>query len=225
MSIRTQFLGVCIVPSIVLIAGLATMSHAQPVDPPPTWGIDDGVSTSLTFLFNGDVHPPVPELSVGFPGWTGGQMVLTGNTSWIAALNGRSGVIGFGPGANGLGTLELTIGNLRNPSLFKEVFLQYDRLVTGGTGVGHTQGTDPNSQISNIQTAIVQLANGWERVTQTFVITPQPSFEFFRFAITSDPTGGGVGIDNIYVHTHCIPTPSAGLVLALGTLVGMRRRR
>jgi hypothetical protein len=202
------------------------MSHAQPVDPPPTWGVDDGVSTSLTFLFNGDVHPPVPEFSVGYAGWTGGQMVLTGNTSWNAALNGRSGVIGFGPGANGAGTLTLTVGNFQSLSLISQVFLQFDRRVTSGTSVENTQATDAGSVISDLQVVLVPLANGWERVTQTFLISSQPGSQTFQFAITSDTSGNGVGLDNIYVHTHSIiPTPAAGVVLGLGALVGMRRRR
>lgn len=225
MSIRNRLLGVFVVPSIVAVAGLASVSHAQPVNPPPTWGIDDGFSTSLAYEFNSDARPPVPDLSIGFPGWTGGSLVISGNTTWLPSLNGRFGVYGFAPGVVGQGSLLLTVHNRRDELRFKQVFVQHDRLITVDTDVVYSQGTDVNSQIVNLQTRIVQLANGWERVTQTFDIIPQPDAESFRFDIFSIATGGGVGIDNIYVHTHCIPTPSAGLALGIGALAGLRRRR
>jgi hypothetical protein len=62
------------------------------------------------------------------------------------------------------------------------------------------------------------LADGWTETTYTWRIEPNPPDEFFTI-------GGTINVDELVIDTWCIPEPAALSLLALGSMVLLRRRR
>lgn len=213
--------------AIVAMLGACGTALAQ-VDPPPTWGQDDGVSLSLSYLFTEPTLPPVEDTSVAWDGWGGTAWSKSMLVTHMDTLTDHAGV--WGLEANNTterldGILSVIIKNgILKPE--KQVWYQFDLYVGpnsefnlfGSTETGYTIGDDTSSS--------QDLGQGWERVTGTFTIKPQPPWERLDFEFTTWPGGGPVAIDNFHFHSHCVPTPTgAGLLAFSGITAAIRRRR
>jgi len=79
------------------------------------------------------------------------------------------------------------------------------------------------------QETFEDLPFGWQRVTGSFNVKPQPDWEKLTWSLSVNALAGKIAIDNLYVGAHCevIPEPSSLAALGcplLGLLVGLRRR-
>ncbi|MFO0834579.1 MAG: PEP-CTERM sorting domain-containing protein [Phycisphaerales bacterium] len=197
------------------------------VDPPPTWGQDDGASLSLSYTFPTDAFQPVPDLSVAWDGWEG-VVWSEGTVKWMPSLTDHNGVWGLPENDTGervLGRLYAFIWNgILRPE--KQVWYQFDVYVGPkstydldvSTAYGFTIGPDTKKS--------EPLDNGWERITGSFSIFPQPPWEQFYLEFSTDPGGGPVAFDNFHIHTHCVPTPTTVALFSLAGLgAALRRRR
>lgn len=66
--------------------------------------------------------------------------------------------------------------------------------------------------------------DGWTYFTYLFEITPQPDWEVVGLNM-SVPTGEYIAVDQLAIDTRCIPEPATVLLLGLGGIALLRRRR
>ena len=177
-----------------------------PEDPPPWWGYGgDDETVSLYWDFANSVAPLVPTAQV-LPSWYApppgpGMFTNSGNVTWVAQVNGQSGVLGL-TGA-GSGTISALVDNDPQPTHTKTVFLQYDSFASNGSAVKLTLGKDLLKYKRRIlDESSKVLGNGWVQTTVKMELTPQPDSEVVSFSLFQSATGLAA-IDNLYVNTHC----------------------
>lgn len=204
------------------VVALAATASAQPIDPPPWWGVNDGFTTTQCWTFDTPDFPPKPDLLInpfGEPEWR------NNGVEWRPEYNGRRGVWGqFGQGQS---SFAVFIPNRRNEQLIKEVWLQTRFTeVPGQSDLSLNIQTEQPSQIENLSETVVDLGQGWFLSTVTFTIRPQPNWEIFEFIFTS-ADGTPAAIDDLYIGTHCVPEPASIIAIggALAALAARRRRR
>lgn len=205
--------GMLFAASCCLLTGVALAS--DPIDPPPTWGVDDGYSVSLGYDFDSADTLVDPSMSVGFPGWSGASLNISGDYTWQSELDTYTGIVMLG--LNG-GQFEFTIGNFARPSpWYKEVFIQ--GIVKGPLGNLHVEA---DADIVNPTNTVIDLGDGWRLRTITFDLVPQPANETLTWTW---PQGEGAFLAAVFVHTHCVPQPAALAPFMILALAGSRRRR
>jgi len=213
-----------------LLAGLllgAPVLAQAPENPPPWWRVNDNVTVSLYWNFDTPFAPgtfPSPTFAV-VPPWysaavTQGQ--VTGNLGYVPTLAGHVGVLGLGgTGVPQSAALDLTVDNDPYPDWIKVFWFQFD--VYEGTS-GEVVATVEQSLtyrraiITEVQKPI-PLGNGWERVTMSAQLIPQPDDEGIDITFV-ESLAGTVGIDNLFVNSKCVkPVPDEDGD-ALGDVVG-----
>ncbi|MBL8760094.1 MAG: PEP-CTERM sorting domain-containing protein [Phycisphaerae bacterium] len=213
--------------AIVVMLAACGSALAQ-VDPPPTWGQNDGVSLSVGYAFPTDAFPPTPDFSVSWSGWGGDQWEKSDTIAYMPTLSTHVGAWGLtenNTSKNITGVLSVRLANgILLPE--KGVWYQFDVFWGNDSNYWMTPTTERGFQIENEWIdAPWDLGWGWWRITGTFTIKPQPPWEQFDFNFVTAPGGGPVAIDNFYVHTHCVPTPTTVALFSLAALGIARRRR
>jgi hypothetical protein len=210
-----------------LFAGLlsaAALAQPQlPVKPPPWWGVQDDVTLSAYWDFTGGLASP-PSFLVASPLWY--NPLITGHTSSanivpIPALAGHTGCIGMiGTGVPQVGTFAMRVDNDPHLNWVKIFWVQFDSFE--GTS-GNIQGAI-QQDLSRYGRAIVEetsepIGQGWERVTISAELIPQPPDETVEWTFTENAFGT-IAIDNLYVCSKCVKPGPDQTGDALGVVYG-----
>lgn len=193
----------------------------EPKDPPPWWGVNDEDTVSLHWDFNSAVTPLQPTQQI-LPSWyaplpgPGNNWGFTnsGNITWLPALAGNTGVLGFT--GTGTGTIANLIDNDFRPYWIKIFFVQFDSFAAGSSTVTASVLKD----LAKYKRGIIEektepLANGWTRTTLGMYLIPQPVNEEIDFTLTETALNS-VAIDNLFVNSKCVKPPPDEKGAALG---------
>src|SRR5262245_23386393 len=198
----------------LLLAGLFSGGSAlaqAPVKPPPWWGVQDEVTLSIYWA-----DPSAPPTSVvASPTWY--NPLITGpafsaNIVPIPTLSGHTGCVGLiGTGVPQVGTFDMKVDNDPHLNWVKIFWVQFDAFE--GTS-GDIKGAI-KQDLANYGRAIVEetsepIGQGWERVTISAELIPQPADETVGWTFTENALGT-IAIDNLYVCSKCVkPGPDQG---------------
>ncbi len=185
----------------------ATAVAQSPVRPPPWWNVQDEVTVSLYWNFDGPA-PLVPTAAT-VPTWYSPlvtQMVLSPNVVVINTPTGTGlGLIGNGAPQNG--AIELTVDNDPYPDYIKLFWFQFDALQGASGNVAALIEESLNYKRAIISQKSQPLGGGWERITIDAQLIPQPDDEGIDWTFLENALGT-VGIDNLFVNSKCIkPKP------------------
>ena len=146
------------------------------------------------------------------------------NIDWSGYKLGREGVWTIG---EGWAQVEGIIPNEENEELSKEVWIQ----ATLHTNIRGEVPIDilfefpaGTFTVTPIESSVIVAADGWRYHTSVFDLTPQPAWEVVSLNFSA-PSGVYVAIDELVVDTRCIPEPATVVMLALGGLGLLRRRK
>jgi hypothetical protein len=200
--------------SLALAALCATAAAQTPVDAPPWWGVQDEVTVSIAWDFDnggGQLPPQQPDFQVAAP-W------YQNNTPWSATgtplqflptFQGHQGVYALvGNGTPISATLDLFVDNDPHLDWVKLFWIQYDEYDQTGVGLS----AQIQQQLTKYGRAAVTeereaIGNGWDRVTISAELVPQPDDEALDWRFVESALGT-VAIDNVFVNSRCVkPRP------------------
>ncbi|MFT6079305.1 MAG: hypothetical protein ACJAQZ_001359 [Planctomycetota bacterium] len=216
----------CLLPAIAAGLVCAVATAQDPVNPPPWWGVQDEQTVSLSWNFPttfANQPNPTPDFAVT-ASWYSNQTPWSGtnNFTWLNSLNGKAGVCALvGNGTLNLtGELDLFVDNDPHLDWVKIFWFQVD-VFKGSTGK-LTQTIEESLTKygrANVTETVVSLGSGWEQLTITAELIPQPDDEDIDFTFIEDAFGT-VAIDNLHVSSKCVkprPDEKGG---ALGKVMG-----
>lgn len=216
----SKSLSLFVVTSALLLLGSATPA----IELPSWWGANDGLTSNFTWTFDDSQNPTLPtdaNAPFGMPVWVNGDPA----PQW------------YSPGYLGvpvrtIGSFDLTLPNLANPSYIKHVYFQMDAYMLSDEADewdAHVHVvTDPAIVLETLRWDIIDLGDNWTRHYYTFDFIPQPESELFQFELKADI--GPTLIDNMMIGTHCtaaVPEPFSMLLAgpALALAFARRKRR
>lgn len=216
----------CLLPAIAAGLVCAVATAQDPVNPPPWWGVQDEETVSLSWNFPttfANRPDPTPDFAVT-ASWYNNQTPWSGtsNFTWLNSLNGKAGVCALvGNGTVGLtGQLDLFVDNDPHLDWVKIFWFQVD-VFKGSTGK-LTQTIEESLTKygrANVTEKVVSLGSGWEQLTVTAELIPQPDDEEIDFTFIEDAFGT-VAIDNLHVSSKCVKPRPDELGEALGKVMG-----
>jgi len=188
----------------------------------PADGSDDTAATGIAG------QPPATYSVV--PAWYGGTTWDKQGPKplqWGQQLSGHNGVWGLIDGNAGEASVSVQVSNLYRPDYVKQVWYQFD-VYQGGGASCVTELVPDGSGIYDWQQTTEDIQFGWQRVTTTFKVKPQPQCEKVNWAFTTTDQNR-IAIDNVYIGAYCSKVPEPSSLAALGCpilalLVGFRRR-
>jgi hypothetical protein len=212
-----------------LFAGvlLGTAAAQTPENPPPWWRVNDNVTVSLYWSFDTPFAPgtfPAPTLAV-VPPWYSPVVThgsITGNLVYVPTLAGNVGVLGLtGSGAPQSAGLNLNVDNDPYPDWIKVFWFQFD-VFEGASGEVTAQIEKRLAYRRAVVTEVqkpIPLGNGWERVTMSAQLIPQPDDEGIDVTFL-ETLSGTVAIDNLFVNSKCVKPGPDDTGDALGDVRG-----
>jgi len=174
--------------------------------PPPWWGVADDVTVSLYFDFN--LPPPnafVPAFSE-VPSWYTGSVGTPTNLTWLPTLTSHNGVLALvGTGAPQTAALEMKIDNDPHIDWIKIFWFQYDefRGASGSVAASIRKDLGKYGRATVTEEGRDNLGAGWERVTISAKLIPQPDDEKLDWSFFEN-SFGTEAIDNLYVNSKCV---------------------
>lgn len=191
---------------------LATsLAPAQaPHNPPPWWRVQDDVTVSLAWDFDTPWQPgqtPQPSMVIA-PAWYNPSVTawtLPGNVGYVPALAGHTGVLALtGTGSPVTAALALTVDNDPHLNWIKVFWFQFEQNAGASGDIGKAIRQDlAKYKRANVTETSEPLAGGWQRVTITAQLIPQPDDETVDWSFT-EQAFGTVGIDNLFINSKCI---------------------
>jgi len=194
-------------PALLAAAIAAGSLAAQtPEGAPPWWGVQDDVTVSLYWNFSGP--NPLAPIEVAVPPWYNRNVtraVPQGPLTILPNFQGRSDVLALvGNGTPRLATLAVTVDNDPHYNWVKIFWLQFEEFEGASGSVVEAIAQDlAQYKRSSLTTTKVALGNGWNQVTVTAQLIPQPDDEEIDFTFT-EQAFGTAAIDNLYVNSKCI---------------------
>jgi len=202
-----------IIRSAVALLAAAVTAQA-PTDAPPWWGVQDEVTVSLHWDFDngaGALPPATPDFQVAASWYQNPQpWTSTGSPlQFLGQFQGRVGVYALvGAGTPQAASLDLFVDNDPHLNWVKTLVVEYKEYDPSGSGVS----LNIEQQLSQYGRASVSeereaLGGGWDRVTLTASLIPQPDDEEFDWFFQVSGTNT-VAIDDVFVTTRCVkPVP------------------
>ncbi|MGB2820299.1 MAG: C39 family peptidase [Phycisphaerae bacterium] len=199
--------------------------------PPRWWWVTHPMTFSLRWDLRNPQWDPAPymELAPEMPlpmkgedeGKQGGRFTaeMQGLT-YTDEDGGGWGVEGDGQ-SGGSGIISIDVDNVADPTMIKEVFLQFRMQIEGDANCG--TGLYAPGDITGGEMDLVGSDGDWGVYEVWWQIRPQPGYEQIILSLTAGPNGA-VWIQNIDVGTYC-PEPATVGLLALGALALLSRRR
>jgi len=184
----------------------------------PDWRGDEG-STHQVWSFDDDDNPALPETDNN-PYGTAEATITVGDfgEGWLDTVpfGSQTGIWDMGRE----GTIVLDIPNRPEALPYKEIWLQvtyYD------SPTYPPVVTIPGASLISEQTLLVEedSPGDWLLDQSVWRMEPNPSSE--QIILTADWYGST--IDQIVVDTICIPEPGTAIILAVGTMAAIMRRR
>lgn len=187
----------------------------------PEWRDATNPSKTLQgweFGVNNNSNAPLPDWGQNTWGFLPAEITpggATGSGGWIDHLDGRNGVWGLS------GQIDVPIYN--DPILRPEkiVWVQVTWHEQEEGGVPSVEGLP----IAGFQTTPAVLIDtqpaaepGWNFSTFEYRIFPNPEFEIVRIA-------GDIFVDELVIDTWCVPEPLTMVIMGLGGIGMLRRRR
>jgi hypothetical protein len=191
-------------------------------DPVPPWqDPDQGLSIYWTYDFDNGILDPAkgPTVSATGGNWYDGDEGLD-NPTWMGfqALSIENGRLGIFQEPWDSVRFRIELDNRYDSDLEKWFFWEFESEDTGYTVVTNVGTNDPRSRATNAtDTSHDNIVSGH------VVFRPQPANEWIELRI--DSTGDPVWIDKLKLGSVCIPEPASLMLLALGGLGVLRRRR
>jgi hypothetical protein len=216
-----------------LVAKSATAQG--PRNPPPWWGVQDEVTVSLSFDFNtqfSGLPLPTPSFAVTAP-WYNNPAPWSGsnNFTWLPTLSGHTGVCALvGTGAPAQAELKLFVDNDPHLDWIKIFWFQFDAFKGPSGEISQTIKEELQKYgRATVTEKSENLGFGWERITVSAELIPQPDDEEIDFSFF-ESLGGTVAIDNLHVSSKCVkPRPDErgepiGKVMNVGNLTASTGR-
>ena len=203
------------------LAFAGATAWADNYNPPPWYDAQNDSMTVQGWEFgaNNNVNDPLPdwvenawgvERAMVTPGGT------TGAGGWIEHLEGRNGVWGLS------GLIEIPIWN--DPILRPEkvIWVQLTWMQQEAGGMPSVEGLPiPGYATTGAIVIDEQPADQigpWMHSTFEYRICPNPEFEIIQVA-------GDIFVDEVVVHTWCMPEPITASLFVFGGLMALRRKR
>jgi len=167
------------------------------------WSFDDGAALTVPELVSNSFGAPTMEIVAG---------------TYMQSYMGRDGVLRY----TAAGEIGISIPNSDNTEegTWKQIWLQVIYSDPYGAGfdipVVTVPGYDTFERVSS-----QDLGDGFVLDTYDIIIRPNPTEE----ELIMFPIQCAMYVDEIVVDTICVPEPATLLVLSLGGLVALRRRK
>ncbi|MFT4511933.1 MAG: hypothetical protein ACI91B_000616 [Planctomycetota bacterium] len=215
----------CLLPIAAACLVSAHAAAQDPVDPPPWWGVDDDVTVSLSWNFPATFtgQPLVTPDFQQAPGWYSNPTPWSGtnNFTWLPTLNGHNGVCALvGTGTPLTGELDLFVDNDPHLGWVKMFWFQVD-VFEGSSGDIMQEIKEQLSDYGRgaVTEKIKNLGNGWQQLTVSAQLIPQPDDEDIDFTFLENAFGT-VAIDNLHVSSKCVKPRPDEEGDALGKVMG-----
>jgi len=201
---------------VCLVAVFITSIAPAYFKPPSTPAI---TLQTWTFETLTNPHHTLPEFYNNKYGTPKAEISTTQNPpdyfGWLDVVNGRQGAWAGDPL-----NIKLTIPNQPIPCAYKVIHLEMEfQPILDFIKV--TPSPVYGSVVKEIFRDISPVDSQWKKLTVDWRIEPNPNEE----AICISITGTGGLVDYITVHTVCIPEPATAMLLSLGTLAFLTKRR
>ena len=202
------------ISSAIFLASCSLLPGQTPVDPPPWWGVADNVTVSLFWDFNAPFQPGQPTINPTFqvaPPWYSNPSPWTagGNVNWIANLGNHQGVMGLtGTGSPIQADVSLFVDNDPHFDWVKIFWFQFDAFEgSSGEIANRIEESLTDYGRASVTQRSASLGGGWERITVSAELIPQPDDETISLSFLENAFGT-VGIDNLFVNSKCVkPRP------------------
>jgi hypothetical protein len=183
----------------------------SPSKPPPWWGVQDDVTVSLYWNFSGPA--PLQPQVVAAPPWYNPAVtraVPTGPLQVLGSLAGHTDVLALvGTGAPLAARLDVTVDNDPHVDWVKVFWFQFDEFEGASGSVAEAIEQDlTRYKRSSVTTTKEVLGNGWNRITVSAQLFPQPTDEDIDFVFTEQALGTAA-IDDLYANSKCIKLDEA----------------
>lgn len=214
---------------VLAFAATAVIARADDTFHPPWTRFQPNTTTQeWTFPDQNLPHAPDNNSILWNPNGTAQQLDTHNQGSgflWLPTFNGRTGIYQLNPsGPAGPSILVFGIPNTQTPQPRKDVWAQITWFVDAGTtSVDLTPfgGSVPPTTVEN---GTVLDAFGWRHSTFSYVLQPNPSFEYYQIRNNSAVP---IYIDQVVIDSQCVPEPASMAILGLGVvgLVCARRKK
>jgi len=204
----TVRIGAVSVLGVLVFSQMAWASLAMDINE-PWWRGQEGSTMAGWEFSTSSVLPPADELHNPYGSAELEVFPITGD-EWWPEHEGRTGVWPLS------GTVEVDIDNRPEALERKEIWVQLawrPKVAEARPVVGEVVWEVEGQLVSE-----EPQANEWVHSTYTITIMPNPSFETVKVS-------GSIAVDALVIDTWCIPEPTPLVLLALGSLVFVRRRR
>jgi len=186
----------------------------------PPWASAGG-TTFQDWTFDDADNPASPETVRNEYG-EAAALITVGNmgVGWLDSQPGFGSQTGFWDLGSG-GTVVLDIDNRPLALPYKEIWVQ----VTYFADISAAPMVDvPMATLIDSQTVVVEDLGmgGWLLDQSSWRIEPNPLSE--QIIVTADPMWGSI-VDQVVVHTICVPEPATTGLLAFGGLLLLRKER
>ena len=199
--------------TLILISAAATAQTQTPPpeDGPPWWGVQDNDTVSLFWNFDnggGALPPPTPDFEVAAPWYVNPSPWSSSGAplQFLPQFQGRPGVYALvGNGTQLAASLSLFVANEARLDWVKQFYLQYQEFDLSGDGLSSTirQQLAKYGRASVTERRTPGLSPGWQTVTLTGTLIPQPDDEEVDWSF-SESGSDTIAIDNVYVSTRCV---------------------